>query len=166
MFPHIRRTKAVRLASDHLMARRRFPLRIWDLLHEPRVVTVCMILGYMGLFGGGLGSLLHPPSTIQGELGVTITTMWSWFFIIGGALGLVSAPRGIWWLERVALIAAGTAFLIYGSTIANLQITGAGSRWMQLGVLTWGMFGLIARWHRIHWAALDPTRGSKPTVTG
>lgn len=147
-------------------ARRRWPLTIWDLLHEPPVVTAGAIVVYLALATFGILSIFHPPSTITSELGNLVTYGWASFAILGGALGLLSAPRGVWWLERIGLYAVATFLLIYTITVVNLQITAAGSRWMQLGLIAMGWYFVLSRWDRTSGAALDPTRGYEaPTST-
>lgn len=138
---------------------RRWPLSWWDLLHEPAVVTAGATIVYVALAAAGVLSILQPPGTITSELGEIVTYGWAVFAVLGGILGTVSAPGGIWWLERVGLYAVGTFLLIYTLTVVNLQISGSGSRWMQLGLICMGWYFIVSRWDRTRGAALDPTRG-------
>lgn len=133
---------------------------VWSLLHEPRVITALMLAGYLTVLAGGTLSWAHPPGTIKSELGPYVTGLWCGLFILGGALGAVSCPAGRWWLERPALVAVGTGFTMYGATVATLQVTSPGSRWMQLATVLFALLSVVARWHRIRWAALDPTRAA------
>lgn len=133
----------------------------WALLHEPPVVTAAATLAYLALMVFGALSFFYPPSPIKSELGVFATVAWSCFASLGGVLGLLAAPRGIWWLERVAIYSVTTFLAIYSVTIVNLQVTATGSRWMQLGVLSLGWYFIVSRWDRTRGAALDPTRGFK-----
>lgn len=143
-----------------LRPRRRFPLYLWDRLHKPPLVSAAATIGYVALAAGGVMSLIHPPSTIQSEVGPLVTAAWSCFALLGGLLGAASAPRGVWWLERVGLISVTTFLLIYGTTIVSLQATSSGSRWMQLGLLVWGAHAVLSRWDRTRGAALDPHGGA------
>lgn len=133
--------------------------RAWGLLHQPPMVTAMATLAYAGLAVLSALSLNHPPGTITSELGKYVTMSWSLFALLGGLVGVLSAPRGVWWLERVALLSVATFLLIYTTTIAGLQVTSSGSRWMQLGVLCLGWYFVVSRWDRTSGAALDPTRG-------
>lgn len=139
--------------------RRRWPLSIWDMLHEPPVVTAFATVAYAFLAVMGALSIHHPPGTITSELGNLATYSWSGFAILGGLLGTIAAPRGVWWLERVGLYSVMTFLAIYSTTVVNLQINSPGSRWMQLGILALGWYFVVSRWDRTKGAALDPTRG-------
>lgn len=143
---------------------RRWPLTWWDLLHEPPVVTAGAAVVYAALAIFGTLSIFHPPGTITSELGNIVTYGWAVFSILGGILGVASAPSGIWWLERVGLYAVATFLLIYTLTVVNLQITSSGSRWMQLGLISMGWYFIVSRWDRTKGAALDPTRGIQKTT--
>ena len=137
---------------------RRFPLSIWDRLHEPPLVTAGATLAYLAVALGGALSLHHPPGTITSQLGGWVTAAWSCFALGGGLVGFLSAPRGVWWLERVGLYAVMTFLLIYTTTIVGLQISSSGSRYMQLGILALGWYFAVSRWDRTRGAALDPVR--------
>ena len=147
-----------------LRARRRFPLYLWGWLHEPKLVTAAAVVGYLGLAVAGVMSLIHPPNTITLEVGPYLTFAGAGFAVFGGLVGLVAAPRGLWWLERVALLSVLTYILIYGTTIISLQITSPGSRWMQIGLVVWGAQAVLSRWDRTRGAALDPTKGAPRTA--
>lgn len=134
------------------------PKRIWQLLQEPRVITAitagCWAVG----ISIGVVTLLWPPLTILGMIG-HMTTVMAIGMIMGGTLGLVGCLSGWWWIERMGIIAAGTATAIYAYTLLALHFGSDGSRLTQLGFVLWAAGSLAARWFRIQGAQIDPTRG-------
>lgn len=137
--------------------KRKLPLRIWELLREPRAITALMFLMYIVIFCIGWTAFSTPPSSIQAELG-WVTPLWASSLILGGALGTVSTPRGVWWIERLAIIAAGTGVVIYLMTVLQLHLVSeTGNRLPQAGFIFLALISLGNRWFRIRYASLDPT---------
>lgn len=136
--------------------KRRLPLRLWDLLHEPRAITLLMMLLYVTVFCIGCVALYYPPSSIEKELG-WVTMLWATSLILGGFLGVASTPRGVWWVERLAIIATGTGVVIYLSTVLQLHLSEGGNRLPQAGFILIALISLAIRWVRIRYASLDPT---------
>lgn len=137
---------------------RRFPLRsLWDALHEPRVVTVIYLVAYLVALGMGAVTLINPPATIEGALGF-ITPFWGAFLALGGAVGAVACPRGVWWLERVGMGAVLIGLGMYVGTAVALHVQSSGNRLAQVGAITLAILLFLARWAHIRWAALDPTK--------
>lgn len=84
----------------------------WSYMHEPKIITVTMIVNYLITFVAGV-ILVHRDldfaMTLQGVI-----------LIAGGALGGFSAPAGFYKLERPAtvLVSAGIVmWLIDGETL-------------------------------------------------
>lgn len=109
--------------------------RWWERITEPRFLSV--IYGGVYTIGmlTGVATLLVPPTTISGQLGVPLTFAWSLFFIVGGVIGMVVVLPGWWAWERWACVFSLTAIGIYGFVISTLHFTAAGSRLTQIGVL-------------------------------
>ncbi|MFF2621253.1 hypothetical protein [Oerskovia jenensis] len=132
--------------------------RLYLRIQEPRVVSIIQWLIYLVTLGIGVTAFQRPPSSIEGALGVTLTTIWAVFLIVGGVLGAIAALPGIWWLERVAVLACVTGALMYGSVVLNLHYSETGNRLPQLGFVAIAILAFTQRWFRIRRYAYDPER--------
>lgn len=141
-------------------ARRRNPWRVaWLALHQPRVVTATMILVYAMFSAAGALALLHPPTSIEGVLGVALVYVWAGMLTACGLTGLSSAPLGVWFIERFAVMLGGGGLIIYAATIVALQVqSSSGQRFTQTGVVLIASCVGLLRWATIRTADLDPTR--------
>nr|WP_146177666.1 hypothetical protein [Sphaerisporangium cinnabarinum] len=135
---------------------------LWGKVQEPKVVTVLHWIAYVVGLGVGLSALADPPSSVAGELGPLLTTIWAASFILGGALGVFATLPGIWWLERAAVIACITGLAVWVMVTVVLELTiPEGNRWPQAGAMTILALLLAVRWFRIRRYAYDP----EPPVT-
>lgn len=132
--------------------------RAWSSIREPRVVTLIQTLIYLLCAAGGLATILWPPVSVQGQYGVIITAAWGWFALLGGTLGVVSCPRGIWLIEKPALMLCATALALYAGMILSLHLIESGNRLSQFFFVTIALFHFIARYMRIHRYAYDPEK--------
>ncbi len=130
---------------------------LWATVQEPKVVTVLHWVAYLVALGVGVSALLDPPSSVAGELGPLLTTIWAGSFILGGTLGAVATLPGIWWLERAGVIACVTGLAVWVMVTVVLELTiPDGNRWPQAGALTILGLLLAVRWFRIRRYAYDP----------
>lgn len=137
-----------------MSALRKLYLRI----QEPRVASIMQWVIYLASLSVGVSAFQRPPSSIEGALGVTLTTAWAVFLIVGGVLGATAALPGIWWLERVAVLACVTGALMYGSVVLNLHYSETGNRLPQLGFVAIALLAFAKRWFEIRRYAYDPER--------
>lgn len=137
------------------------PSRIWLMLREPREVTAVTLVAW-GLFSCiGVLALLHPPQTVEHQLGWLLALVWAVSLILGGVLGLVGLFSGWWWVERSGILATGLGTTIYLFTVTALQISESGNRHVQIGFICVALIFLIVRWLRIRGPQIDPLRGFK-----
>ncbi|WP_156532908.1 hypothetical protein [Cellulosimicrobium sp. I38E] len=130
---------------------------LWGKVQEPKVVTFLHWIAYMVALGVGLSALVDPPSSVAGELGPVLTTIWAGFIILGGVLGVFATLPGVWWLERAAVIACITGLAVWVMVVVTLELTiPDGNRWPQAGALTMLALLLAVRWFRIRRYAYDP----------
>ncbi|WP_053352693.1 hypothetical protein [Leucobacter musarum] len=88
-------------------------------------------MAYAAAFMCGLSTLLWPPRSIEGVLGV-LTPMFGLFYLLGGAAALAVVFRGWWWLERMAIGAILVGVAIYIIVVLSLHWQSAmGSRLSQ-----------------------------------
>lgn len=131
------------------------------MIQEPPAVT----LAWAGLWAvvciTGIVALVHPPAAVEHEAGTVLTTVWACCLTMGGALGVVGAIPGWWWVERAGIIAAGSGLLVYVGTTTILVVEGEspGAWAFHTGMAMIAFTSFAARWIRIWGAQLDPARG-------
>lgn len=97
------------------------PYLIYLKIAEPRVKRLLYFGIYLALAVAGAGALVKPPSAIEHILGGQILIyIFALFIVIGCLVGAVSVLPGIWWFERVGLLAIGTGITMYVVTLLFL----------------------------------------------
>lgn len=133
------------------------PLR-W--VADPKSVSLWAATAWTTITLGGIFAFGSPPTSIATELGPWITTAWAVLFILGGALAIIGALPGWWYVERAGIIILTTGLAVYGSVVWTLHFTTPGNRAVQ-GSIVLALIALsFARYTRIRGATLDPSRGS------
>lgn len=90
------------------------PYMIYMKIAEPRVKRIIYFGIYIALATAGAGALVKPPAVIEHILGGQILIyMFASFIVVGCLIGAVSVLPGIWWFERVGLLAIGTGIAMY-----------------------------------------------------
>lgn len=138
-------------------ATRRWYLRIWGRLEEPQVVTAVQILtflvasaaGVVAVAGGFPYSLTHAIGALAFAVGAIL--------LLGGLLGAVSCWKGVWWLERIALLLCGLGWVMFVPALFYVPLRLELRTFFILLVCT-VIFDIIKRYRRIDWAYLDPTK--------
>lgn len=135
--------------------------RLWDRVQEPRNVTLAQTAAYVVTLLVGISALTSPPDSLRSQIGPVLSAIWASFLILGGALGALAAPPGIWWIERVAVLACGTGLVVYGAVVITLYLTSpSGNRLPQAGVIALCVLGCVMRWMRIRRYSYDPEAAS------
>ena len=125
---------------------------------EPRITRLMHFVIYVVSLLGGISAWTTPPISIEGVLGSTLTTLWGAFLIVGGICGAASVLQGVWWVERIAVLALATGLSIYCVVVLGLEFTHPGTRQMQLTVIAVALISLLIRWVGIRRYAYDPER--------
>ena len=120
--------------------------RIWDMIAEPKTVTVLMTALYASVLVLGVYTLIDPSHS---------RVIMSILLITGGVLGMVAAPVGQWWIERAGLIGVVTAWAMHLLTV--IHIAPPDGAW-QILTTVWAIGLCITRWLRISGLPADPRR--------
>src|SRR5690606_39234769 len=88
--------------------------------------------------------LLEPPSSFEGILGTLLVYTFGGFLAGGGLLAAVAVLPGVWWVERIGILALGTAMGMY--TVVTVAL-GASPMGVIIGLAFIGTFAL--RWMEI-----------------
>lgn len=90
---------------------------------EPRAIRIMLFFLYICMLIAGLGVLAHPSSKFEGVLGLTLVYIFGSFIFLGAFLCVIAVLPGIWWLERVGILALITGMSIYTIAIITLGAT-------------------------------------------
>lgn len=118
---------------------------------EPRVTRLLQLGIYISLFAAGVGILWEPPANFKDILGLSLVVMFGGFVALGGLLGSIAVLPGIWWLERVALLALSTGMCMYIVILIGLKPSPVGFAMAAAFILTF-----IIRWRDIRGFQLAP----------
>ena len=119
-------------------------MKIYLKIAEPRAIRVAQFGVYICMLAAGIAILINTPQRFEGAIGVVMVYVLGCFITFGALAGAVSVLPGIWWLERVGIIALVTGLSIYAVILAAL---GAAPLTVIVGVAF--MFTFIQRWLEI-----------------
>ena len=127
-------------------------------LAEPRWITGLQMLSY--LLAGAAGALV-----IVGALPFLfwgVLPPWGAFLVglvlaIGGAIGIASCLRGVWWLERIALQMVGLGWVLLVPSVLSVHLWPLVKAFILL-LLAIAVIDCAKRYRRIDWAYLYPTK--------
>lgn len=121
-------------------------------------MTAAQIAIYGLVLWAGVSAFREPPSLIEWKFGAVQTYTWAIMGIVGGGLGLVSCPRGVWWLEKPAIWACMGSVVVYASMVFSLDQTESGNRQPTLFFVMCVLFHFVTRYARIKHDAYDPEK--------
>lgn len=130
--------------------------KLWLRLQEPRAVTAAQTLIYAVVVFAGVMSLVSPPTSFEGYLGISVPYVWGGFATLGGLAGMYSAPTGKWLIEKPAVLACLTAISLYAGSVLTLHLTTSGNRLVQLCFVIVALLHFITRYFRIRPFSYEP----------
>lgn len=130
--------------------------RIWYGMSEPRIVTVLQTMFYIMALCYGIRQILTFESFPEEFLTIHTGILVSLTFIIGGSVGMLSAPRGFWQFERAGIVLIITGFAIH--MLWTILDPTPGIRWGQVFRLASCIVFLMIRYSTISWARMDPEK--------
>lgn len=134
----------------------RFPFAhsLFMRIAEPRVIRIMQFGIYLCMASAGFGVLTNTPATFENVIGLTMVYVFGGFISVGSVLGAIAVLPGIWWLERVGILALTTGMAMYAVVVVALN----GS---PVGLAMAVAFGLsfIQRWMEIRRFQLAPREG-------
>lgn len=136
--------------------------RLWLRVNEPRVVSVLRFLMYVVLFVGGVSAVTNPPTTMESALGQGAVVGLGMLLSFGCLLGAVSALPGMWFIERLGLVAISSALAIYGGVVFQLHLFSLGNRMLHLTIIIALILSQAIRWVRIKDRPYDPALRTIP----
>lgn len=139
--------------------------RLWLTISEPRVITSCAVAVY--IFSFFLGLYINVTYT---SVSISADDRWvSLFWIMSGVLMLsftplavVGAWRGMWMVERPALLAVALGIILASSISFFIHFDEGPAGATHLATIVLAVSVLIARWNRITTSFADPVKPTLP----
>lgn len=127
-------------------------------LAEPAAITALQVLSHLAAASAGaLVCVGAFPFLFRGVLPPIMAFGVGVVLFVGGAIGVVSCWRGVWWLERVALLLVGLGWLLLVPSVFAIHVSPLVKCFLLL-MLAISIFDVGKRYRRIDWAYLDPTK--------
>ncbi|QOI67666.1 membrane protein [Arthrobacter phage Orcanus] len=140
------------------MARLPWYSMIMGRIAEPSAITALQILSHFtAASAGGLVIMGAFPYLFRGIISPVMAFGVGLILAVGGAIGVASCWRGVWWLERVALMLVGLGWVLLVPSVLAIHLTGLVKSFLLL-MLAVAVFDVAKRYRRIDWAYLDPTK--------
>lgn len=139
--------------------------RFWLTISEPRVITSCAVAVY--IFAFFLGLYINITYT---SVSISADDRWvSLFWIMSGVLMLsftplavVGAWRGMWMVERPALLAVALGIILASSISFFIHFDEGPAGATHLATIVLAISVLITRWNRITTSFADPVKPTLP----
>lgn len=130
--------------------------RIWYGMSEPRIVTVLQTMFYTMALCYGIRQILTFESFPEEFLTVHTGILVCLTFIIGGLVGMLSAPRGLWQFERagIVLIVTGLGIHMVWALFDPMPGIHVGMVFRLASCIVF----LLIRYSTISWARMDPEK--------
>lgn len=139
-----------RLPWYHIITRR---------LAEPAMITALQVGSYLASGAAGalvvLGAL---PYIFIGAVSPWVAFVVGLIQLIGSAIGAVSCYKGVWWLERVALLLVGLGWILMVPSVIAVDDLPDLVKTFIILLIAVAIFDIGKRYRRIDWAYLDPTK--------
>ncbi|QGH74508.1 membrane protein [Arthrobacter phage Kuleana] len=126
-------------------------------LAEPAAITALQIGShFLAACAGALVILGAFPYLFSG-ISPAVAFCVGLVLMAGGVLGVGACYRGVWWVERVALVLVGLGWLLLVPSVVavDLHVMFKAFIFIMLAV---ALFDVGKRYRRIDWAYLDPTK--------
>lgn len=118
---------------------------------EPRSVRLMQFGVYASMLVTGISMFIDPPHLFESIIGLILVYVFGAFVTLGSALGLIAVLPGIWWLERVGIIALCTGLAMYVVISTSISVSLVG-----FSLSTALLMTFIQRWREIKGAQLAP----------
>ena len=128
-------------------------------LHEPRIISAIYGGVYTIALLVGLYNFFDPPRTIaEAADNPILLYAIAGGITAGGALGMITVARGLYWVERFAAGILGAGLGLYWIISLWLTLFSGGSRWMSLMTTTFAVILILIRYYWINSRPYNPNR--------
>lgn len=113
-------------------------------IKEPRIARLMQLGIYLCMIGAGHYVIAHPPSAYTSIIGSGFVFVFGGFLLFGGVAAAIAVLPGLWWLERIGVIALWTGLAVFAVVAAALGISLVG---FLIAIAL--SFALVQRWSSI-----------------
>jgi len=92
-------------------------------IKEPRTIRLVQFVIYACMVGAGHFVVTVQPDVYTEVVGTALVVGFGGSILLGGLLGLIAVLPGIWWLERIAILALWTGLGVFVVVQAALGIS-------------------------------------------
>jgi len=135
--------------------------RAITLIKEPWQINLAQIIQYAVASVAGILAAIGAasPTFMSSTIGPVLIIVVGSILAGGGAIGTFAVIRGMWVIERIALIIIGIGWFALLPAASIYAITKQSPAiWLVFILLIWALADTFKRYRRIDWAYLDPTR--------
>lgn len=126
-------------------------------LSEPAVITAFQICSHFAAaLAGALAVAGAFPYLLYG-LPPVLTFAVGLVLVVGGLAGAAACLRGVWVVERIALMLVGLGWVSIVPSVLFVRLPGMVKLFILL-LLAVAVFDVCKRYRHIDWAYLDPTK--------
>lgn len=129
----------------------------YKLIREPAVINAMQIIAYiLSAVCGLIAAFGNLP--FLDSIGPILLTAVGVVLALGSIVGAFAVLTGHWWLERVALLIVGTAWVCTLPAVFDYAFNEAktGTIWLIVALMISTISDIFKRYRRIDWAYLDP----------
>lgn len=149
------KSQAIKIISKNKAAESLFN-SLWFKLSEPRFITLMFSIFYGLSIIYGFHSLLNmDPLTVELPR-YYVGPIVSMTFIVGGIIGIINAPRGLWQFERAGMIFISTGFFV--NLCWLLVDPTPGIHWGRIYKVLIALILIAIRYSMTAWARQDPEK--------
>lgn len=130
--------------------------RLWFRLSEPRFITLMFSIFYGLSIIYGIHSLLNDDPLTAELPRFYVGPIVSMTFIVGGIIGILHAPRGLWQFERAGMIFISTGFFV--NLCWLLVDPTPGIHWGRVYKVLIALILIAIRYSMTAWARQDPEK--------
>jgi hypothetical protein len=136
-------------------------IRMGRWFREPSAINAAQTFAYIivALTGAAAAAGALSPLFLSLTIGPIIITVVGTTMAVGGVIGAFAVTKGLWWLERIALIITGCGWamllvpaVFYAFNSHNSSI------FLVLALVVTALCDVFKRYRRIDWAYLDPSK--------
>lgn len=138
---------------------RRHTKKLEWMVREPHVINIAQVAGNLAAAAAGaMAAIGGFPVLVTGTIGPILAVGVGSVLVLGGVLGAVTVLRGMWWLERVALLIMGLGWVLLLPACLTVALKGSSGVWLVIALIATAVSDVVKRYKRIDWAYLDPAR--------
>jgi len=132
-------------------------MRVVLKLSEPAAITALQIFSHLLAAAAGVLVVFGAFPYLLQDLRPVLAFAVGLILFVGGVGGAVACLRGLWLVERPALLLVGLGWVLMVPSVCFVHLPGMVKVFI-LALLAVAVFDVAKRYRRIDWAYLDPSK--------